>query len=202
MEHRKFAPASPPSSERLEFDSSMMLAGSCLRTGRRIRSEPALGHDSGEANAEVARTCAEILTSAGPMEVLACLNSRTRFRFTGLYRAASPYLHNLYLYDRENPSLNVSGEISRLDDTYCGIVCAEDHLFATINSGKDGRLTTHAARERVISYCGVPIRRESGVIWGTLCHYDVRPRLLPRFETGVLQLVARIFGSSSILEAS
>lgn len=180
----------------------MLLAGSRLRTGRRIRSEPPREHDRGDANAAVARTCVEILSSAGPMDMLAWLNARARFRFTGLYRAAPPYLHNLYLYDRENPTLNVSGEVSRLDDTYCAIVCADDQRFATVNSGKDGRLTTHAARERVISYCGVPIRRESGVISGTLCHYDVRPRLLPRFETEVLQLVALILGSSPMLDAS
>ena len=136
------------------------------------------------------------------MATLARLNSRTRFRFTGLYRVAPPYLRNLYLYDRENPNLNVSGEISRLDETYCAIVCAVGHLFATVNSDNDVRLATHAARERVISYCGVPIRRESGVIWGTLCHYDVRPRLLPRFETEVLQQVALMLGSSPMLDAS
>ena len=34
----------------------------------------------------------------------------------------------------------------------------------------------HPARETILSYCGVPVMNELGVILGTLCHYDVVPR--------------------------
>ncbi|MEO8562274.1 MAG: GAF domain-containing protein [bacterium] len=142
---------------------------------------------------EIAHCCAEVLASAGPMAALRFLNERTRFRFTGVYHAQPPLLRNLHLYDRENPTLNASGAVTRLDETYCAIVCTGDHPFTTTDAPADARLTAHTARENVISYCGVPIRHESGRVWGTLCHYDVRPRLVSPSEIEVLTLVAACF---------
>jgi GAF domain-containing protein len=142
---------------------------------------------------EIARCCAELLSSSGPVAALRFLNERTRFRFTGVYCAEPPLLRNLHLYDRENPTLNVSGAVTRLDETYCAIVCADDTPFATMNASVDERLTTHASRTSVLSYCGVPIRAETGCVWGTLCHFDVRPRLLSPSEIEVLTLVAPYF---------
>lgn len=141
-----------------------------------------------------ARSCADVLASAGPIAALRFLNARTRFRFTGVYRVEPPLLRNVYLYDRENPTLNVSGDVSQLDDTFCAIVWGSDRPFATPDAPGDERLVSHAARERVQSYCGVPIRLASGRVSGTLCHFDVRPRLLPPSEIEVLQLVASRFG--------
>lgn len=143
---------------------------------------------------ETARSCADVLVSAGPIAALRFLNARTRFRFTGVYRVEPPLLRNVYLYDRENPTLNVSGDVSRLDDTFCALVWREDRPFATPDAPEDERLVSHSARERVQSYCGVPIRLASGCVSGTLCHFDVRPRLLPPSELEVLQLVASRFG--------
>ena len=140
--------------------------------------------------ADTARQCCEVLSRAGPLAALRFLNARTRFRFTGVYRAEPPYLRNLYLFDRENPALNVSGDVSNLDDTFCAIPCIQNGPFGTPNTLRDERLAAHAARERVRSYCGVPIRLDSGCVWGTLCHFDVRPRLVSPSETEVLLLVA------------
>jgi GAF domain-containing protein len=133
------------------------------------------------------------LSVGGALGALAWLNARTRFRFTGLYRADPPVLRNLYLVDRENPSLHVSGEICPLDETYCAITCAEDADFATPDARRDARLVGHPARRSVISYAGVPVRIGGGT-WGTLCHYDLRPRLLPTAELAHLDAVASVFG--------
>lgn len=138
----------------------------------------------------IARDCESIMEEAGPIAVLRFLNARTRFRFSGIYRADPPLLRNLFMFDRENPTLNVSGEVSRLDETYCALVCGDERPFATESSAMDLRLVHHAARERVRSYCGVPLRSGSGRVWGTLCHHDVRPRLLSRAEISVLECVA------------
>lgn len=143
--------------------------------------------------AETAGACAVILSAAGPMAALRFLNARVRFRFSGIYQADPPLLRNVHLYDRENPTLNVSGAVSRLDETYCAIVWDEERPFSTPDASSDVRLVTHVARERVQSYCGVPIRLASGRLWGTLCHYDVRPRLLPSSELELLELVAPWF---------
>ena len=141
---------------------------------------------------EIARNCAGILSTAGPHAVLAYLNSRTRFRFSAIYRADPPLLHNVYLFDRENPGLNLGGDVARIDDTYCSFVCADGRPFDTPNAPKDVRLVAHVSRDRVLSYCGAAIRRESGVIWGTLCHYDVRPRVMHASESEVLEVVASV----------
>lgn len=134
--------------------------------------------------------CRAILLADGPMAVLGFLNHRTRFRFTGVYRADPPYLRNLLLFDRENPSLNVSGEVCPLDETYCALVYGGERPFGTRNAPRDTRLASHPARDSVVSYFGVPIRRANGFVWGTLCHFDVRPRLVPTLEIPVLESAA------------
>lgn len=142
--------------------------------------------------AEAAARCANILSSVGPAAALRYLNGRTRFRFTGIYRSDPPLLRNLYLYDRENPAVNVSGAVSRVEQTFCSIVVGESRSFDTENALEDHRLTAHPARERVLAYCGVPIRRVDGSVWGTLCHYDARPRLMLPQERQVLEAVASL----------
>ena len=112
---------------------------------------------------------------------LAALNARTRYRFTGLYRMEPPFLRNVCLHDRENPSLNVSGDIHMLNDTYCAIVLSSGTPFSTDDAGLDSRLEGHAARGRVISYCGIPLRIGE-TVRGVLCHFDGRPRLTPTGE--------------------
>lgn len=139
--------------------------------------------------------CREILVADGPMAVLGYLNNRTRFRFTGVYRADPPYLRNLLLFDRENPLLNVSGEVCPLDETYCALVYGGERPFGTRNAPRDQRLVTHPARDSVVSYFGVPIRRATGAVWGTLCHFDVRPRLVPTVEIPVLESAASIIAA-------
>lgn len=131
-----------------------------------------------------------VLDCGGPFAVLRVLNARARFRFTGLYHADPPLLRNLSLFDRENPTLNVSGAVCPLDETYCSIVVAAERTFGTRDAAHDQRLALHPARDTVISYVGVPLRRANGVLWGTLCHFDVRPRLVPVSELPVLQSAA------------
>lgn len=150
--------------------------------------------DTPASASETASRCARILASGSPIEALRFLNARTRFRFTGIYRADPPMLRNVWLFDRENPTLNVSGEVCPLEETYCAIVAGSQQPFRTVDAQRDARLATHASREHVISYCGVPIRRDDGRVWGTLCHFDVRPRLLVRSEIEVLEAVAAEVG--------
>jgi hypothetical protein len=132
------------------------------------------------------------LSTSGIHAALGYLNERTRFRFTGIYRPDPPVLRNLYLFDRENPGLNVSGGESVLNETYCAIVCAATAPFSTSDAGGDPRLRDHAARDSVVSYAGVPIRDSSGCVAATLCHFDVRPRLVPVSEIPILEVVAPV----------
>jgi GAF domain-containing protein len=138
---------------------------------------------------------ADRLATRGVHEALAFLNARTRFRFTGVYRVEGEQLCNLGLFDRENPTLNLAGNRCRLDDTYCSIVCATDRPFRSADAGHDRRLLRHPARASVISYFGVPVRGSGGELLGTLCHYDVRPRITPAAEVPLLERVAPLLAS-------
>ena len=162
----------------------------------RGRADPPMRQDSAHEVASLASVvteCAAELQGVGVLAALEFLNGRTRFRYTGVYHADPPLLRNLHLFDRENPRLNVSGDVSLLDETYCGITRATNAPFTTSDALHDARLHAHAARESVLSYCGVPIRLENGRPWGTLCHFDVRPRLLSSGESRVLEATAPLF---------
>ena len=156
------------------------------------------GHDgiTTASGASARTTCAarfaRVLHETGLHSALGYLNERTRYRFTGLYRADAPLLRNIGLFDRENPNLDVSGAVTKLDDTYCGITTAGTVPFAVQDAPNDDRLVTHAARHSVLCYAGVPIRLASGQPWGTLCHFDLRPRLLASDELGALTTVAPV----------
>ena len=128
----------------------------------------------------------------GAHAVLATLNARTRFRFTGLYRVEQPVLRNVALFDRENPMLRGAGQCSALTDTYCNIVAANALALAVADAATDGRLIGHPARGSVLSYVGVPVRDRAGRVAGTLCHWDTRPRLAPAGELVVLERVAAL----------
>jgi GAF domain-containing protein len=139
--------------------------------------------------------CAAIIAAQGIWPAVRFLNGRTRFRFTGIYRVDPPRLCNLVLFDRENPDMNLSGAVTQLEDTYCSLTYAFGP-FETDDSLSDGRLVQHASRSSIISYAGVPLRLLNGHVWGTICHFDVRPRLLPHGERTVLESVAPVLVAS------
>ncbi len=143
----------------------------------------------GESANHLDRFIAE-LDTLGLHAALRYLNSRTRFRFTGLYQAAAPLLIVRSLFDRENPSLDHCGETKSVNGTFCSIVIATGRPFTTHHAPTDSNTEGYPARREVMSYCGVPIRLESGHVAGVLCHYDLRLRLPPAEEPKILGSVA------------
>jgi hypothetical protein len=134
--------------------------------------------------------CVALLERSGVHALLARLNARTRFRFTGVYRLAPPRLQHLAVYDRENPSLLVGGS-STLAESCCAIVAETGRGFETSAVHVDARLDGHLARRRPVqAYQGVALHEPDGRAWGTLCHYDLRPRLLLSEELEVLTWIA------------
>jgi len=140
---------------------------------------------------ELVRSFALLLEEGGMHAGLAFLNARTRHRFTGVYRFDPPMLRNICLFDRENPTLRLGGD-TPMRETYCSLVGAADAPFVTDDAGRDARLAEHPARTSVIAYFGVPLRGEGGACFGTLCHFDLRPRLAPLDELPLLEHVAPI----------
>ena len=146
-----------------------------------------------DAIALIVWSCEKCLREGGIIDALRFLNQRTRYRYTGVYHVDPPLLRNIYLFDRENPTLNLSGEVKPLYETYCGIVRQTNSTVRFVNALENAHLEAHPAREMVLSYCGVPIRSEDGLTSGTLCHYDGRPRLLSAQETQILEGAASLF---------
>ena len=161
--------------------------------GREAKRSRTDGNGSRLVAQEVVRAVSLALEAGDPARALSLLNARVRLRYTGVFQVDPPWLRNVCLFDRENPALNVSGGVSSVDIGYCGIVCATNEPFATPDARRDARLESHPARDSMLSYAGVPIRKESGIAWGTLCHFDARPRLVPESETVVLQAIVPCF---------
>ncbi|MCY7377975.1 MAG: GAF domain-containing protein [Gemmatimonadaceae bacterium] len=141
------------------------------------------------------------LKNDGILGALAFLNDRTRFRFTGLYRLAPPALHNVSLFDRENPTLNVSGAVCALEESYCSIIWTSGDPLVIADSRGDARVVQHSRRDAIQSYAGVPVRPPGGRLVGSLCHFDGRPRLLPASELAVLTSVAPLLAAWLVVDS-
>jgi GAF domain-containing protein len=153
---------------------------------------------SGEERLEttVARF-AEQLEADGLHAALGYLNSRTRFRFTGAYRFAPPLLCSIEIFDREYPTLALSAEVE-MRTTYCSIVGADDEALAVDDAESDSRVRAHPAREQFAAYCGVPLRGGDGQPFGSLCHYDSRPRIGSTDQIALLERVAPLVAAYSL----
>lgn len=139
----------------------------------------------------------ERLQRDGLHTALGYLNSRTRFRYTGAYRFAPPLLSSIEIFDRENPSLALCAEVA-MDTTYCSIVATHEEALAVENAANDYRVHDHKARERFAAYCGVPLRDRDGKPFGTLCHYDPRPRIGSCEHIELLERVAPLVADYSL----
>jgi GAF domain-containing protein len=133
-----------------------------------------------------------LLGCEGLRAALGFLNARTRHRFTGIYRFDPPLLRNIALFDRENPTLQLGGDLP-MHGTPCSLVRQSAAPFATDDAGRDPRLAEHPARDLVVAYCGVPVFADDGSCFGSLCHFDSRPRLAPLGEIPLLERAAPLF---------
>lgn len=154
---------------------------------RRLLSRPPAELD--DEQRAVLEAFRSALRAEGLHAALGVLNRRTEHRFTGVYRFAEPTLRNLLLFDRETPDVRVGAD-SPMEATYCSIVGEIESPFWTRDARGDARVAAHPARDEVISYCGVLLRTPEGERFGTLCHFDVRAREVPRRELSVLSAVA------------
>ena len=122
---------------------------------------------------------------------LGYLNSQTRFRYTGAYRFSPPLLCSIDVFDRENPSVALCAEVE-MQTTYCSIVGTNRGPFSVDDAALDARVMTHPARELYAAYCGVPLRKPDGEPFGSLCHFDPRPRIGTEGHAELLERVAPI----------
>lgn len=134
----------------------------------------------------------ETLHAGGAAAALAYLNDGVPHRFSAVYRLSGPILHNVLLHDkagRIRPDFLAVVPFSR---SFCQFV-VRDGAFRTDNSVADPRLVGHPLRGIVISYHSVPVLdRDTGQLWGTLSHFDMRNLHLPDEEFELLQHAAEI----------
>jgi len=137
---------------------------------------------------EIAEAFEEVLARFGVHGALDFLNARIPHRFTGIYRHDPPHMRNLHLFDRQNPALEVGGDVP-MRESYCSIVVGRDRPFRTVDAREEELLRDHPSRDSTLSYCGVPLRDPDGRALGTLCHFDLEPQEVVEAETGMLEAV-------------
>jgi signal transduction histidine kinase/CheY-like chemotaxis protein len=149
-----------------------------------------LGPASSYERADTFGKFERILSRDGLHRALRFLNSRTPHRFTAIYRFDPPLLRSVELCDAEVAAVRI-GDDSPLEETYCSIVGAAEQSFTTEDARRDDRLREHPARNTIVSYCGVLLRRQDGTPFGTLCHFDLIACDVPFQEVGLMEAVAR-----------
>lgn len=117
----------------------------------------------------------ELLHEGDLFGALHWLNRTTTYRFTGVYYFEPGVVKSLTLADREAPDLRVGRDVPWFD-SYCMMTAENGQECEIQNAVADDRLTSHAARTTVLSYCAVLLRMPDGEALGTLCHYDVVPK--------------------------
>lgn len=117
--------------------------------------------------------------------VLRKLNSRTSFRFTGLYVFDGDTLRNFALFDRWSPA-ETKGADAPMSETYCAIAGRLNRGLEVEDGQADDRFPWMQGNP-VLSYCGVPIHAPDGQAVGTVCHFDLQSCEAPDTEVELLQ---------------
>ena len=128
--------------------------------------------------------------TGGLLGALRYLNARTTFRYTAIYRLDGQMMRNIHLYDRQGENPTSLSEVP-LGDSFCQFVM-RDKGFHTANSADDARLIGHPYQGVINSYFGLPLSRKAGTIYGTFCHFDVEPMMIPDSEIPFLEAVSPV----------
>lgn len=128
------------------------------------------------------------------------LNGLTEHRFSALYRFENQQLRNLYFYDRENPEIETTDEIP-VTASYCVFLRETGQLFHTSDAMRDDRVRTHPKREKVQAYCGVPVLDAEGKLFGSICHFDLEPRIISDDDVNLMEAVALLLRTEEVLRS-
>jgi len=142
---------------------------------------------------------ADVLGRDGLHAALKLLNARTPFRYTGVYRFDGGTLRNVALFDRWAPEMP-RGPDAPIGETYCAITGKLNDALVVSDGRRDPRHPWMRGNS-VVSYCGVPIRDETGVAIGTLCHFDDKPCQSQGREASFLLCIADSFRQFVLAES-
>jgi GAF domain-containing protein len=138
--------------------------------------------------AEIVEDFEDVLQKQGLFEAMGYLNSTTEHRFTGIYRFEPDWVRSVLLFDRGNPHLRAGADV-RMKESYCMLTAQQEESYIIEDAQSDPRLLQHAARDSVLFYCAVHLLDSEGLSWGTLCHFDFRPRRIAAGTMEVLEAV-------------
>ena len=130
-----------------------------------------------------------IVRNEGVRPALIFLNHLTQHRFSALYQFENERLRNIYFYDREYPEVESTEEIA-VTASYCVFLRRTGLLFHTSDALRDDRVRTHPKREQVQAYCGVPVLDANGKLFGSICHFDLQPRVISDDDVDLMEAVA------------
>jgi GAF domain-containing protein len=148
-----------------------------------------------EALAELRR----IIRAQGVRAALIFVNGLTEHRFSALYEFDNNTLRNLYFFDREYPEIETTEEIP-VTASYCVFLRDTGGLFHTSDALRDGRVRTHPKREQVQSYCGVPVLDSHGNLFGSVCHFDLQPRIIADEDVDLMEVFALLLRDEQALQ--
>ena len=130
-----------------------------------------------------------IIRREGIRAGLIFLNELTQHRFSALYQFENEQLRNLYFYDREFPEIETAEEIP-VTASYCVFLRETGQLFHTSDALRDERVRSHPKREQIQSYCGVPVLGTGGKLFGSICHFDLKPRVIADEDVELMEAAA------------
>ena len=132
-----------------------------------------------------------VLEREGIRAALCFLNWLTRHRFTSLYQFDNQMLRSVYFFDRENP-LSVASPDIPITASYCVFIRDQGVPFATADAKNDHRVDSHPNRNHVQSYYGVPLLNRAGGVFGSLCHFDLKPLPVTKEDVRLLESAAEL----------
>lgn len=133
---------------------------------------------------------AQLIAARDMRTLLATLNAPTPYRYTSILRFDGQKLASLWTFNRSNEGADTFPPDAPTDAAYCDLVRSTGAPFAIADALSDERVQAHPRRSTMRAYCGVPIFRPDGSIFGTLCHYDEQPQALVEEDT--LRAMTRI----------
>ncbi|MGC3981750.1 MAG: hypothetical protein QM808_10845 [Steroidobacteraceae bacterium] len=124
----------------------------------------------------------QCLTEEGIRGALAWLNERVEHRFTALCIKDAETLKNIYIFDRNDPTAKPFIDVP-MDPQQSSLIFNDQPTDAS------GSAEFNA-------YCGMPLRRADGSIFGAICHFDYLPREIAAEELQVLSSASEVLSAA------
>jgi GAF domain-containing protein len=79
-----------------------------------------------------------------------------------------------------------------VEASYCVFVRDLSTRFMVQDAERDERVRNHPKKATVQCYCGVPLFDRDGMMFGTICHFDLKPGRIDGRDVKLLEYMARL----------